>query len=320
MEKLQSLDKLLSDGRIRTMGIAGHVRPDGDCIGSSTAVYQYVKKYFPQIRADLYLEPANPVFSYLSVLKEAKSEDPKQEYDLFLTCDVSTFDRIGVAQDSFSRAAHTVCIDHHVSNPGFADLNYIRGDIGSCCEVIYPLLDPEKIDREIAISLFTGMVHDTGVFQYRNTTPETLRIAAALMEHDFDFSRIIEESFYQKTWIQNRVLGIVLQNSKMHCEERVISGSVDLELMKLYGIGTEDLEGFVQQLRLTKGVEAAIFAYELSRGSFKISLRSNGAVDVNRTATAFGGGGHEKAAGCILTGTAEEVIRLLTEELRKQLP
>ena len=319
MEKLQSLDALFSDKKIRTLGIAGHVRPDGDCFGSTTAVYQYVKRYYPKIRTDLYLESASPVFSYISVLEEAKTLDDGRDYDLFLTCDVSTQDRIGVAQESFARAAKTVCIDHHISNTGFADINHIRGNIGSCCEVLYSLMDPEKIDRDIAVSLFTGMVHDTGVFQYTNTTPGTLRIAAALMEKDFDFTRIIEESFYQKTWIQNKVLGRVLQDSEMHCDNKVISGYVDLKMMEQYGIGPADFDGFVQQLRLTKGVEAAIFAYELSAGTFKVSLRSNGAVDVNRTALAFGGGGHEKAAGCMISGTPGEVTRLLTEELKKQL-
>lgn len=320
MEKLESLDRLLSDRRIKTLGIAGHVRPDGDCIGSTTAVYQYAKKYYPEIQTDLYLEPVSPVFSYIRALQEAKTQAPERTYDLFLTCDVSTRDRIGIAQDCFSRAAYTVCIDHHISNPGFAQVNHVRGEIGSCCEVLFPLMDPEKIDRDIAISLFTGMVHDTGVFQYRNTTPDTLRIAAALMEKNFDFTKLIEESFYEKTYVQNQALGRMLMESTLDSDGRIICGCVDREMMKFYGLGPADLEGFVQQLRLTKGVEAAIFLYELEEQTFKVSLRSNSLINVNTTALVFGGGGHEMAAGCIIPGSREEVFHMLTEELKKQLP
>ena len=183
MSELLNLAEFLSDPAIRTLAIAGHVRPDGDCIGSTTALYQYVKKYYPQLQTDLYLEPFSPVFSYIDCLKEAKQEpECGKIYDLFITCDVSTKERIAVAESCFDAAKKTICIDHHISNPAFAQINHICGEIGSCCEVLYSLLEPEKIDRDIAVSLFTGMVHDTGVFQYTNTSPDTMRIAGELMK------------------------------------------------------------------------------------------------------------------------------------------
>ena len=92
----------------------------------------------------------------------------------------------------------TACIDHHVSNNGFADVNHVRGEISSASEVLYGLLDSDKIDRSIAVPIYTGMAHDTGVFQYSSTTPETMRIAGELMKTGFDFSRIIDESFTRK--------------------------------------------------------------------------------------------------------------------------
>lgn len=317
---INNLTEVLSDPDIHTLAIAGHVRPDGDCVGSTTALYQYVQKYYPQIQADLYLEPFSPVFSYIGCLKDAKGEAEKEKiYDLFITCDVSTRDRIAVAGSCFDRAKKTVCIDHHISNPAFAQVNHIRGEIGSCAEVLYRLMDPEKIDKEIAVSLFTGMVHDTGVFQYANTTPETMCIAGELMKRGIDFSGIIETSFYQKTYIQNQVLGRVLTESILLCGGRVISGCMKKKDMDFYGIDGRDLEGIVQQLRLTKGVEAAIFLYELQTQTFKVSLRSNGSVNVNEVATLFGGGGHERAAGCTMEGNMYDVINNLTKPIVEQL-
>lgn len=91
--------------------------------------------------------------------------------------------------------------------------NHIEGDVGSACEVLYTLLEPEKVTRSNAEALYTGMIHDTGVFQYSSTTPRTMRIAACLMETGLDFKRIIESSFYEKTYVQNQVMGRVLAES-----------------------------------------------------------------------------------------------------------
>lgn len=85
-----------------------------------------------------------------------------------------------------------------MSNPGFADVNYIRGEVSSCCEVLYGLLDPDKVNRPIATAVYTGMIHDTGVFQYSSTSPDTMRIAGELMKQEIPFSKIIDESFMRR--------------------------------------------------------------------------------------------------------------------------
>ena len=106
-----------------------------------------------------------PIFGHIDRIGDIKTEvEEGREFDLFITCDVSARDRLAVAGDAFDHAKKTVCIDHHISNPEFADINYVKGDISSCCEVLYGLLDPEKVDRPIATAIYTGMIHDTGVF------------------------------------------------------------------------------------------------------------------------------------------------------------
>lgn len=305
---------------VKTMAIAGHIRPDGDCVGSCMALYAYIKKWYPEIQADIYLETPRPVFGYLAYMDEVKSEaSGEKEYDLFVTCDVSARDRLAVAGDYFEKAKKTVCIDHHVSNPGFAQINHILPDASSSCEVLYGLLDPEKVDREIAQAVYTGIIHDTGVFQYSCTSPETMRIAGELMKTGFDFTELIEKSFYQKTYIQNQVMGRVLAESILLLNGKCIVGYMKKKDMDFYGVDGADLDGIVSQLRLTEGVEVAIFIYEKSTQEFKVSLRSNGDVDVSKIAVFFGGGGHVKAAGCEMAGSMYDVVNNITAELVKQM-
>ncbi|MBQ8306596.1 MAG: bifunctional oligoribonuclease/PAP phosphatase NrnA [Blautia sp.] len=315
---MKQIEEILKE--VRTVGIGGHVRPDGDCIGSCMALYLYLRKNCPQIDADVYLEEPRAIFSYIEGMDEVRTEpDPDKVYDLFITCDVSSRDRLAVAGPCFDRALRTACIDHHVSNNGFAGVNHVEGAVSSACEVLYGLMDPQRIDKAVATALYTGMVHDTGVFQYSSTSPDTMRIAGELMRYGFDFSRIIEESFYQKTYLQNQVMGRVLAESIMLMDGKCIIGFLRRRDMDFYGVTGMDLEGVVSQLRLTAGIEVAMFLYETSTQTFKVSLRSNRRVDVSRVASYFGGGGHVRAAGCDMQGSVYDVINNVMEQVEKQL-
>lgn len=305
---------------IRTVGIAGHVRPDGDCVGSCMGLYLYLKEVYPELETDIYLETPQSVFSYISCIDEVRTEaDSAKVYDLFILCDVSSPDRIGVAGECFAHAKRTCCIDHHISNPGFADVNEVRSDVSSASEVLYTLLEEEKISLNCSVAIYTGMIHDTGVFQYSSTTPQTMEIAGKLMTKGFDFNKIIDESFYQKTYLQNQVLGRVLAESILLLDGQCIVGVMRQKDMAFYGVEGRDLDGIVNQLRLTKGVKVAIFIYEIENMRFKVSLRSNGNMDVNKVAVYFGGGGHVRAAGCSMQGVWYDVINNLTEQIEKQL-
>lgn len=303
-----------------SLAIAGHVHPDGDCVGSCMGLYLYLKKNMPGLAVDIYLEEPQDVFSYIQDIDRAQTVcDPEKSYDVFLTLDASSVERIGVAGCCREKAGKTVCIDHHFTNPGIGMVNVIDADAGSSCEVLYGLLDDEKIDRAIAEALYTGMIHDTGVFQYANTRPQTMRIAAALMEKGINFSRIIEHSFYEKTYGQERILGRVLEKSGLYLNDRIIVGAARKEDLEEFDVTAKDMDGIVSQLRLTRGVQAAVFLYPASEDSYKVSLRAKGDVDVSAVAGVFGGGGHIRAAGCTIKGTAEEVTELLLQEIKKKL-
>ena len=117
---MKNISEILEN--VKTVGIGGHIRPDGDCIGSCMALYLYIRKYFPDIEADVYLEDRKPVFDYIDRMDEVKTEAEEDKvYDLFITCDVSALDRLAVARKYFDAAKKTACIDHHASNDGYAD-------------------------------------------------------------------------------------------------------------------------------------------------------------------------------------------------------
>ena len=305
---------------IKTCAIVGHISPDGDAVGSATALFLYVRKNCPWIDAELYLERPKESLMFLPGLADAFFDTPEDSVrDLFVSCDVSSVDRFGVAGNLFPLAKKTFCIDHHISNPLFADINVVDADASSCSEVLYGLMDPAKIDLDIATALYTGIIHDCGVFQYSNTRGKTLRVAADLLERGVPASRIIDESFNQRTMRQSRILGKVLQESTLYMDGRVIAGSVTLDDMSSFEVTKKDLDGIVSEMRLVEGVLAAIFIYETEPSVFKVSLRSNGDLDVSRAAVSFGGGGHIKAAGCTIQGELPEVRGLLLSELSKYI-
>ena len=312
------IDELL--GSAKTIGIAGHVGPDGDCVGSCMGLYLYLKKNRPELSVDIYLESVKDVFMYIDSVDEVKyTAEEKKSHDCMVILDVSSPDRIGVAGDLVTMAKRTVCIDHHITNPGFADENVIEAEASSASEVLYGLLDPKKVDKNCAEALYTGIVHDSGVFQYSNTSAKTLHTAADLIAKGIDFPSIIDHSFYEKTYAQNRILGKVLDGAKLYADGAVIVGVALPEDMEAYGVTKQDMDGIVSQLRLTRDVQAAIFLYPAEDGAFKVSLRANGEMRVSDVAAAFGGGGHVKAAGCTMTGTPEEITDRLLAECKKQL-
>ncbi len=210
-------------------------------------------------------------------------------------------------------------IDHHVSNSGTGDELYIVPTASSSCELVYDVIDHDKMDVEIARTIYTGMVTDTGVFKYNNTSPKTMQVAAELISFGFDFGSLIDHVFYEKTYLQNQILGRALLESIRIMDGRCIFSSVSKETLDFYGADSNDLDGIVNQLLLTIGVDCAIFMYEIAPLEYKVSLRSNGAVNVAEVAQMFGGGGHVRAAGCNVNGTVHDVINNLTKYIHKQL-
>ena len=320
MQKKQTLDLRESLQGVETAAILGHIRPDGDCIGSCLALYNYIETYFPEIQVKVYLQDFMPEFLMLkNADKIEHSTEEDVVYDICFSLDSADKERHGEFVKYFDAAKKTVGIDHHISNQGFAEEHLILPDASATAEIMYELIGKEQLTKEIAECIYLGMAHDTGVFQYSNASPKTFRAVADLLETGIDASRIVDETFYQKAYVQNQVLGKTLQESVLHLEGKVISGIVTRKDMEHYGITPKALDGIVSQLRYTRGVEVAIFLYELENGSHKVSMRSNGKVNVSIIAGELGGGGHVKAAGCEVVGESHEVLEKLLALIEKQL-
>ncbi|MGN1377658.1 MAG: bifunctional oligoribonuclease/PAP phosphatase NrnA [Dorea sp.] len=304
-----------------SVAIGGHARPDGDCVGSCLGLYQYIRENCKDKRVDVYLEEIPESFQFIEAAKEIRHEIPEEQtvYDLFICLDCGDKDRLEFSVPLFDAAKHTLCVDHHISNRGFAEENYVVPDASSTSELICRLLEEDKISLETASSLYLGIVHDTGVFQYSCTSPETMRIAAGLLEKGVDGPKIIQDTFYEKTYAQNQILGRALLESIVFMDGACIASYVKKNVMEFYGVTPKDLEGIVSQLRVTKGVEVAIFMYEQKANIYKVSLRSKDKIDVSRIAQYFGGGGHRKAAGFTMHGSPHDVLNNLSEQIELQM-
>ena len=311
------LDEHLST--VKTVAIAGHVRPDGDCIGSCMALYLYIKKNYPDIKAQVFLEPIPEEFLFIKDADKI-SHDFKtdvESFDLFICIDCEK-GRLGEAEKIFDAAKKTINIDHHISNTGTGDVTYIVPTASSACELVYECVDKDKLDKEIAQSIYTGMVTDTGVFKYNSTSPRTYEIAGKLTAFGFDFTDLIDHVFYEKTYLQNQILGRALLESMLLMDGKVIVSSVSRQTMDFYGVTGNDLDGIVNQLMFTIGTDVAIFMYEDEPLMYRVSLRSNGVIDVSKVAKLLGGGGHIRASGCTINGTFHDAINSITKYIHQQ--
>lgn len=303
----------------KRIGISGHIRPDGDCVGACLALYQYLHKCLPEASTTVFLEKPPQIFQGIRGYDQINSEFPGEPpFDVFFALDCEK-GRLGGAEKYFDSAAKRINIDHHVSNSGCGDINYIMPEVGSTCELIYDLLDQDMLDRDLAMAVYTGIIHDTGVFQYSNTTPDTLEKASKLISFGFDFPKLIEETFYQKTYLQSQIMGRALMESIRFLDGRCIVSALDRKTMEFYQVGSEDFDGIVNQLRNIKDVDCAIFMYETGLLEYKVSLRSNEKVDVAKVASCFGGGGHMRAAGCTMKGTFHDCVNNLSLHIEEQL-
>ncbi|MFI3238859.1 MAG: DHH family phosphoesterase [Lachnospiraceae bacterium] len=301
------------------IGIAGHVRPDGDCTGSCMALYFYLKDMLPKARIYVYLEESAKSFTDIDGLEFIDSTFHREEqYDVFFALD-TTPNRLGEAEELYESAIKKINIDHHISNKGVGDICFVDPSIGSTAEIIYDMIPEDCLTLEIAKAIYIGIIHDTGVFQYSNTKPSTLIAASKLIQKGFPFWNMIEESFYQKSYNQMKATARVMLESELFLDGKCIVGKLSKEQMKAQGVTNNDLGGVINQLRQVAGVKCALFAYELEPSLYKISLRTSDEIDAVAVVTVFGGGGHKKAAGVTIEGDYEQIIADVLEEIRKQI-
>lgn len=292
----------------KSIGICGHIKPDGDCIGATLALSLYLQKRLPEAAVTVFSDEIAPCFDCVEGIKQFNYAFDKEQPEVFIVVD-TTENRTGNGEKYFKNAKKTINIDHHVSNAeGCGMVNYIVPTASSASELIYDLIDLQYMDKEIAEAIYLGIAHDTGIFKYSNTAPKTLRIVADLIEYGFDYPTLLDVTYYEKTYLQNLVLARILLESKLHMDGKVISGFINMKAMAEMGVTGKDFDGVINQLRITKGVDCAIFMYQINAVTYKVSLRSKKIVDVSKVAEHFGGGGHVRAAGFYCKGEPEDIL------------
>ena len=302
------------------IGIGGHIRPDGDCVGSCLGLYNYIQKRYPAMETDIYLEPFQKEFAFLKGADQVHyGFETEKVYELCIVCDASDRKRLGGGAEILDKAGRTISIDHHKTNTGFAGLTLMQADISSTCELLYELMEEDQVDREIAACLYTGMIHDTGVFKYQSATARTMEIAGKLMATGIPFTDIIDRTFYQKNYRQSKAMGQALLNSSLYAQGKLICSVLTARELAGFQATSMDMEGIVEQLRLVEDVEVSAFLYEMEPETFKASMRSREYVDVSEIAVSFGGGGHARAAGFDMEGSLEEVIKCVTDRISQKI-
>lgn len=300
--------------------LLGHTRPDGDCVGSCLGVYNYLLDNYPEKTVDVYLGQFKQEFMFLRGASQILHEKQDRVYDLCISLDSGDLERHGAFEEYFHSAKRTMCIDHHISNMGFGDVCFLKTECSATAEVLFTLFEEDKIRMECAECLYLGIVHDTGVFKYNNTTRQTMEIAGILIEKGARSPLVIDGTFYKKTFKQNKMLAKALDAAFLMFDGKVIVSCLEKEVFDKNAATNLDTDGIVDALRITDGVECALWMYEYpKKGIFKCSLRSNEIVNVNLIAGALGGGGHIRASGCEIKGNKDTIILKITDMIMEQL-
>jgi bifunctional oligoribonuclease and PAP phosphatase NrnA len=307
-----------------TIAVLTHVRPDGDAIGSQLAMVLALQKLGKTVVA--WNEDGLPEsFAFLSGSEViTKPPDEPMEFDIVLALDTAAKNRLGTGIKAVRACKTLVNIDHHASNPGYGDLNYIDVQAPATGQIIYQLLQDQKLPffPEIADALFVAISTDTGSFRYQNTTARTFEIAGKLVEAGVDLATIshrIYESYPKRRIL---LLGQLLNEATFHANDRIATFSLTEATKARLAIDPADVDGLIDVIRSIDTVVVAIFFEELEDQRVRISVRSKDLrIDANRICSTWGGGGHQLAAGARIRGTLEEVrtkvISYVSDEVLK---
>lgn len=299
--------------------MCAHEKPDGDVLGSGFALGLVLKSMGKTVHYFLDDEmPRNLRFLPDAGMtqRDQNGIDPAALYVFF---DMSDQARAGEAL-SWVPQSQIINIDHHLGNKRFGRWNYVLEDEAATGVLVLNLITAlgQPITREVATCLLTAVISDTGCFMYSNATPRTLRLAAALINAGADKDRITEQLYQTRSFSGQKILGRVLDGFVL-TEDGICYSSVSQALLEEFGATHEDLEDVVGALRAVDHCEVAALLKESPDGSYRLSLRSRGRVNVMKAANALGGGGHFRAAGATLPGPLDVALAKMLEAVRAEM-
>lgn len=316
------LEKILDAVKAsQTICVVGHVRPDGDCIGSQlglTLALQNAGKTVTCWNDDKV--PAK--LAFLDPKKVVQTPEPGHKFDLVIATDCASLERLGTAAEHIKERGLFINIDHHASNTRYADLNWIAAKEPSTGELIFKLLKAANwsITPQISDCLFTAVSTDTGSFQYPTTTPATYHVAGELVKRGANLAMICDEVYQSYPLARVRLLKHVYNSFRLTHDNQIAYFWLKKRDYTRTGSDPSDSEGLIDHIRAIEPVVVACVFEEIEPTLTRISLRSKDQrVDVNKIAQMFGGGGHPAAAGARIEGTPLAAQRKVIGAVKKAL-
>ncbi|EEF61287.1 DHH family phosphoesterase [Pedosphaera parvula] len=316
------IDRILEGIReSRTFCVVGHIRPDGDCIGSqlglTLALLNEGKKVW------CWNEDIVPAkLAFLDPEKIVQRPRPGMEFDCVIATDAASFERLGKVGDCIGKRKLFINIDHHQSNTRYADINWISAREPSSGEIIFKLLKSANwpITPQIADCLFTAVSTDTGSFQYPSTLPSTYNVAGELVKRGANLAKICDEVYQSYPLSRVRLLKHLYNKFRLTDDDQIAYFWLRKADFTRTGADTSDSEGLIDHIRDIEPVQVACLFEELEPELTRISLRSkNVKVNVNEIAAIFGGGGHKAAAGARIPGSPLSVQRRVISAVKRAL-
>jgi bifunctional oligoribonuclease and PAP phosphatase NrnA len=301
-----------------SIAFLGHVGPDGDALGTILGFTQAARKAGKVAVASFPLPFVVPrTLAFLDNDLLVAPGDLPADVDLVVSCDVAAPDRLSDLLPYAHGAPKFVVIDHHRSNEGFGDVNVIDPTAASTAQMAVQIIEKLgwPLDEIAATALYTGILTDTGRFQYAMTTPQVHRIAAALLEHGVEPDRVGQEVYEQSPFGYLKVAGAVLSRAVFDEEHKFVWSVLLRSDLEDAGMERQDADGLIDLIRVTVGADVACLLKEVGENETKGSLRSRGATNVAAIAQTFGGGGHHNAAGFFARKSPDDVIAEITELL-----
>lgn len=299
--------------------LTSHARPDGDALGSQMAMALALRQLGKQATL-VDRDPVPPQFqTFPGVADIHVSPTVEGDFDAAIVMECGDLSRTGV--DGFEKY-FIINIDHHPGNTLYGALNWFDDGAAACGELVFELIDAlgVTLTPEIATHIYITVLTDTGGFHFSHITPRTFEICRRCVEAGAQPEAIARAIYDSSTMGRLRLMGAVLHDLEFEAGGRAVVANLSLQLLKQTGATHDDSEGLINIPLSVKEILAVAFFKEVTPNCYRISMRSKGAVDVNRVAALFGGGGHRNAAGCSLEGPYPDVRRRLVAELQRALP